>query len=109
MGCRDSSLRSSLLADLAAAFPAPDQDEDSGGGGGGGSSGGGGGSGGGNVWTKKLDECVNEIVVCVKTDEKSGNIDSAILEKHVEILKSSVPSIFDDEDLLCGAFSRLNC
>merc|ERR1719370_1074577 len=52
VGCRDSSLRSSLLADLAAAFPAPDQDEDSIGSGG----------GGGNVWTKKLDECVNEIV-----------------------------------------------
>jgi len=86
--CRDPALGSSLLANLYSAFS--NQEISS------------------QLWTKKLDECINEVVVCLKTTTADDTLSEETMRKNVEILKTMAPSIFED-DLLSEAFGKLSC
>ena len=88
-GCRDPALRTALLANLEAAFSNPEGNSS-------------------QVWTKKLEECVNEIVVCLKRTNSDDIIDDDKMKKHTDLLKMRAPSIFED-DVLSESFSKLSC
>ena len=88
-GCRDAALRTSLLANLTDAFTSPPSN---------------------NVWTNKLEECVNEIVVCVKCGTDETILDDTRIKRHESVLRTMTPSIFEeDADKLCDNFAQLMC
>ena len=57
-----------------------------------------------------MEECVNEIVVCVKRTVEDGVVmNKELVKTHEKVLRTMAPSIFDDDDGLCDAFGQLTC